>query len=264
VTFSLTAAGVGVVLLDIEGTTTPIEFVHRTLFGFARAEVRGFLASRTNPGSGRPAPPDDVRVREADAVAAILDGLRQEHAADVAAGQSPPPWPDDRSAQLDALTRYVGWLIDRDRKSRWLKELQGRIWEAGYRRGALKGEVYPDVLQALRRWTGAGVRVGIFSSGSVLAQKLLFAHSTAGDLTPLLTWHFDTAVGPKGEAASYARIAGEVDVRPDAILFVSDVTLELDAARASGVQTLLCVRSPAEPSLNAAAHAAIVTFEEIV
>ncbi|MGH9311773.1 MAG: acireductone synthase [Vicinamibacterales bacterium] len=247
-TFSLAAAGVGVVLLDIEGTTTPIEFVHRTLFAFARTRVRDYLAARTPHAE----------------IDAALDGLREEHAADVAAGQSPPPWRDDPAdARLESVAVYVGWLIDRDRKSRWLKELQGRIWEEGYLRGALRGEVYPDVPAALRRWTAAGVRVGIFSSGSVLAQKLLFAHSTAGDLTPLLRWHFDTAVGPKTEAASYLRIAEQVSSPPDRLLFISDVTKEIDAARAAGFQTLLCVRPPAAPPVNADTYPIVRTFEEI-
>jgi enolase-phosphatase E1 len=247
VTFSLAAAGVGVVLLDIEGTTTPIEFVHRTLFGFARAQVRNYLAAR---------------LRDAE-TAAILNGLYSEHAVDVAAGQSPPPWPDDGSVTLDSAVGYVEWLIARDRKSRWLKDLQGRIWEEGYRRGELKGEVYSDVPVALRRWTGAGVRVGIFSSGSVLAQKLLFAHSNAGDLTPFLSWHFDTAVGPKMEAGSYARIAEQVGSAPGRILFISDVTKEIDAAQAAGFQTLLCVRPPEDPSVRLYAKQVVKTFEEI-
>jgi len=249
VTFSLSAVGVGVVLLDIEGTTTPIEFVHRTLFGFARAEVRDYLAARTHHAE----------------IASALDGLREEHAADAAAGLSPPPWPDQSpSSDLESVVAYVGWLINRDRKSRWLKELQGRIWEEGYVRGALKGEVYPDVPAALHRWTTAGVSVGIFSSGSVLAQKLLFAHSTAGDLTPLLRWHFDTAVGPKTEVASYVRIAEQISSPPDRILFVSDVTKEIDAARAAGFQTLLCVRPPGDPPVNAETYPMVRTFEEIV
>lgn len=248
-TFSLSAAGVGVVLLDIEGTTTPIEFVHRTLFGFARAQVRDYLAARIHHAE----------------IASALDGLRGEHAADVAAGLSPPPWGDDSAGtRLESVVAYVGWLINRDRKSRWLKELQGRIWEEGYVRGALKGEVYPDVPPALHRWTAAGASVGIFSSGSVLAQKLLFAHSTAGDLTPFLRWHFDTATGPKTDAASYARIAAEVSSPPDRILFVSDVTKEIDAARAAGFQTLLCVRPPALLPVNAATYAVVETFEQVV
>lgn len=248
-TFSLRAADVGVVLLDIEGTTTPIDFVHRTLFSFARERIQEYLEN-----AGRNSE-----------LEATLAGLREEHAADVAADLSPPPWRDDSPhARLESVVAYVRWLIDRDRKSRWLKELQGRIWEQGYRSGVLRGEVYPDVPPALRRWTSAGVSVGIFSSGSVLAQRLLFAHSTAGDLTPLLKWHFDTAVGPKVEGTSYARIAEQVAVAPDKILFVSDVTKEIDAARAAGFQTLLCLRPPAEPPVNVDVYPVVKTFDEIV
>ncbi len=137
--------------------------------------------------------------------------------------------------------------MDQDRKSRALKTLQGSIWEEGYAQGTLRGEVYPDVPAALERWTATGARVGIFSSGSVLAQTLLFRYSTAGDLTPLLRWHFDTSVGPKVDPASYGRIAGAVGVAPAAILFVSDTEKELDAARTAGLETRLCVRPPAQP-----------------
>ena len=135
--------------------------------------------------------------------------------------------------------------MDRDRKSGPLKALQGRIWEQGYRDGELKGEVYPDVPAAFARWTADGVRIGIFSSGSVLAQQLLFANSTAGDLSRFLSCHFDTGVGAKGEAGSYRRIVEALGVAAARILFVSDVVKELDAAREAGLRTLLCVRPPA-------------------
>ena len=114
---------------------------------------------------------------------------------------------------------------------------------------------------ALRRWTEAGIGVGIYSSGSVLAQKLLFAHSAAGDLTPWLRWHFDTAMGAKIDAASYARIANALRVEPARVLFVSDVARELDAARSAGIETLLCVRPPAAPP--ASSHPIVRSFDEI-
>lgn len=212
-------AGIRAVLLDIEGTTTPIAFVHERLFAYARTHVRAFLAHASHADSG---------------IRGILDGLREEHAQDAARGEAPPPWPDDSP---DVVGAYVDWLIDRDRKSGPLKALQGLIWEGGYASGTLKGEVYPDVPDALRRWTAAGIRVGIFSSGSVLAQRLLFKHSTAGDLTPFLSWHFDTAVGPKRDPESYRRIASHLAIPPDRILFVSDTQEELDAAQSAGFHT---------------------------
>jgi enolase-phosphatase E1 len=248
VTFSLTAAAIDVILLDIEGTTTPIEFVHKTLFSYARKRVRGFLEA-----SG-----DDPAVRVA------LDGLREEHRRDVEAGESPPEWRGDSGqARLPWAASYVEWLIDRDRKSRWLKELQGRIWEEGYQSGSLRGEVYPDVPEALARWTDAGLHVGIYSSGSVLAQKLLFGHSNAGDLTPFLRWHFDTAVGPKRESSSYLRIAETIGGSPARILFISDVTAELDAAKAAGLRTLLCDRGGNDAGDSGGRHSVIRSFEQV-
>ncbi len=218
--FSLAAEHIAIVLLDIEGTTTPIAFVHDVLFPYARARVGSFLESHASD--------DDVRE--------IVEALRTEQ-------RSAPA----NSAGLREATvvGYVHALMDRDRKSGPLKALQGRIWEQGYRDGELKGEVYPDVPAAFARWAADAVRIGIFSSGSVLAQQLLFANSTAGDLSRFLSCHFDTGVGAKSEAGSYRRIVEALGVAAGRILFVSDVAKELDAAREAGLRTLLCVRPPA-------------------
>ena len=113
--------------------------------------------------------------------------------------------------------------MDQDSKSTALKDVQGHIWEEGYATGELVGEVFDDVAPALRRWRARGLDVGIFSSGSALAQKLLFRHSSAGDLTPLLSWHFDTTVGPKTDPESYRRIASSIGVPLSGVLFISDV-----------------------------------------
>jgi enolase-phosphatase E1 len=138
--------------------------------------------------------------------------------------------------------QYVGWLMDRDRKSPALKLLQGLIWEQGYRAGRLQGDVFDDVAPALERWRAARIGVAIYSSGSALAQRMLFATTAHGDLTQLIAGFFDTTVGGKTSVESYRRIADELGWPPDRLLFVSDVTTELDAARAAGCQTLLCVR----------------------
>jgi enolase-phosphatase E1 len=156
---------------------------------------------------------------------------------------------------------YAEWLMDRDRKSTALKSLQGRIWKGGYRSGALKSHVYPDVRPALERWRAQRRSVAIFSSGSVLAQRLLFEHTVEGDLTPLIHSYFDTTTGPKGAANSYRRIAEALRVAPAAVWFVSDVAAELDAARAAGMMTALCVRDGAAPP--ASDHPVLRTFEEI-
>jgi enolase-phosphatase E1 len=214
------------VLLDIEGTTTPIEFVHQTLFGHARARVSGFLERHWN----------DSEVR------ADVARLEVEHAAEPSQ-PSPPPWRDDTTA----VVAYVHWLMDRDRKSTGLKSLQGKIWEEGYRAGDLRGEVYPDVPPALERWRRQGIDIAIFSSGSVQAQRSLFTNTTAGDLTRFIRAYFDTTTGPKTAPHSYARIAQALERSPSEVLFVSDVAAELDAALTAGMRTALCVRGSAPP-----------------
>ena len=226
------------VLLDIEGTTTPVDFVFRVLFPYARERVAAFLEAQA-------AQPD---------VISDVEGLRLEHERDRAAGRKPPAWDEGAAA-------YARWLMDQDRKTTALKSLQGRIWAEGFGKGELRGQVYADVEAALRRWAVAGRRVAIFSSGSVLAQKLLFGHSDHGDLTPLLSAYFDTTTGAKGEPASYLRIAEALSEPPAAGLFVSDVVAELDAARAAGFATALAVRTPPGPPSNG--HATVTTFDEL-
>jgi enolase-phosphatase E1 len=226
------------VLLDIEGTTTPIDFVYRVLFPYARARVPAFLESH----GSQPDVIEDVA------------GLRAEHERDLAAGRKPPPWKDGAAA-------YACWLMDGDRKLTALKALQGRIWEGGFASGELVGQVYPDVPSALRRWTAAGRKVAIFSSGSVLAQKQLFGNSEHGDLTPLLSGYFDTTAGAKADAGSYRKIADALGEAADAGLFVSDVVAELDAARDAGFATALSVRNPPGPAANG--HRAVRSFDEL-
>jgi len=155
--------------------------------------------------------------------------------------------------------------MDRDRKSTGLKALQGRIWEDGYRAGELrgKGAVYPDVRPALERWHAAGRTIAIFSSGSILAQRSLFANTTAGDLSPFLSGYFDTTTGPKREAGSYRRIAAALRQPPNAVLFVSDVSAELDAARATAMRTALCVRGTPAPGEKPTDHPRIHSFAEL-
>lgn len=141
----------------------------------------------------------------------------------------------------DPVEILLGWM-DRDAKETALKDIQGRIWAEGYASGELKGHVYPDTPEALERWTAAGIEVCIYSSGSIAAQKLIFGHSEAGDLTTYLSGYFDTTSGPKRETQSYANIAEALRVAPADILFVSDVSAETDAAKAAGLHALLIDR----------------------
>lgn len=201
---------ISAVITDIEGTTTPIAFVHRVLFPYAREKLPGFLARHP-------------RLNEVP---------------------TPP-----------LGTLYA--QMDRDEKDPVLKTIQGMIWEEGYRDGTLQAEIYDDVPPALRRWAGAGLRLYVYSSGSAAAQKLLFGHTPAGDLTGVFTGYFDTNIGPKREAASYAGIAAGIGLPGGEILFLSDVAAELDAAAASGLKTCQIVREedgtrPAAQHENAA------------
>jgi len=141
----------------------------------------------------------------------------------------------------DPVETLLQW-IDEDRKATPLKTLQGMIWEQGYADGELEGHVYPDTPEALRRWAGMGIPVYIYSSGSIAAQKLIFGHSTAGDLTPLLSGYFDTTSGHKRESESYTRIAQTIGLAPEDILFVTDIQQEVDAAHAAGVGAVLIAR----------------------
>jgi enolase-phosphatase E1 len=231
-------------LLDIEGTTTPISFVADTLFPLARAGVATFIAAHRDR-------PDVVQ---------ILTELRlawdaeEEHAA-----RQPRAWPPDSRS---AAGEYAVWLMRQDRKLTPLKMLQGLIWEQSYYDGRLVAPVYEDVKPALERWAARGCRAAIYSSGSVLAQRLLFRHTTVGDLTPLLGSLFDTTVGSKHDAASYSVIASSLQRDPCDVRFVSDCVDELDAARFAGLNTALCVREEAFPE-DSGGHPIVQSLAEL-
>jgi enolase-phosphatase E1 len=248
VTIRLAERGIRLMLLDIEGTTTPIAFVHEVLFPFARVRLDAWLA----------------RHATSDVYRDVLQRLATEHAADVAAGESAPAWDARMAARAHAsAVAYATWLMDRDRKSPALKLLQGLIWEEGYQAGLLHGEVFSDVPSSIRRWREAGVETAIYSSGSELAQRRLFGSTEHGDVTPLLTGFFDTRVGAKVDAASYRRIASALGRRPVEVLFLSDLTRELLAARHAGCQVALSLRPGNDPQPDAAAYEAVRSFEEI-
>jgi len=227
------------ILLDIEGTTTPIAFVYDVLFPYARAHLREYLRDR---------PDSDA-----------INVLKQEWRVDADHGEAPAF--TDHS--IDAVATYVEWLMDRDRKSPGLKQLQGLVWERGYREGALKGDVFPDVPPALERWRQAGIKTAIYSSGSVLAQRLLFSTTAFGDLSALLSQFFDTSSGVKASAESYRRIAAALGCSTVQLLFVSDVAGELDAARSAGCQVVLCVRPGNAPPRASGEFRVVHTFDQI-
>lgn len=200
------------VVTDIEGTTTPLAFVHEVLFPYARARLADFVAENL----------DDEPVRAALAEARDLGGIGDADAAG--------------TVQL-----LLSWM-DEDRKAGPLKLLQGLIWRRGYDEGVLRGEVYPDAAEALRLWQGRGVRLFVYSSGSEAAQRLIFGHSDQGDLGRLFEGFFDTRIGAKVERTSYAAIVEKAGLSPSEMLFLSDHEGEIEAARAAGMQTVLIDR----------------------
>ena len=236
------------VLLDIEGTTTPIDFVYNILFPYVREHVKPYL---------------EEHLASTEVQADIRD-LLQVNAQDTRRGLNPPliEGPAEQ-VSLDAVEAYVRWLMDHDRKTTPLKSIQGKIWDQGYRRGELRSQVFEDVPRAFKRWRDQGKTICIYSSGSVLAQKLLFANTEAGDLTPSIGGYFDTNIGAKKAPESYRRIAAELKQQSSAVLFASDVTAELDAAASAGFQTLLCVRPGNHPQSPASQHAVVNTFDEV-
>jgi enolase-phosphatase E1 len=219
------------VLTDIEGTTSSLSFVKDVLFPYARARLAAFVHDHAQ----------DPRV------ATQLDAVRRE------AG-------DPALSQAAVIDQLIAW-IDADRKITPLKALQGMIWEYGYRNSDFQGHIYADAVQSLRDWQERGLALYVYSSGSVQAQKLLFAHTGFGDLTPLFDGYFDTTVGGKQDAGSYRAIAAAIGVAPAEILFLSDVRAELDAAAEAGCRTVWLVRENTPDPL--AVHRQVRDFRAI-
>jgi enolase-phosphatase E1 len=242
----LDESGIRVILLDIEGTTTPADFVYKTLFPYASRKLESFLREYARDPE----------------VESIVRDLHRQQENDERAGFQPPPWrePSDEERASSSIA-YAQWLMARDSKCTPLKTLQGKIWEFGYANGELKGEVYPDVPAAFERWRRKKKKICIYSSGSVLAQQLLFRNTSSGDLTTYISVFFDTRVGAKSEIESYKKIALSFFYSSSEFLFISDVEKEIEAARSAGMQALLCMRNP--ESSSAGADHSIRSFDEI-
>jgi enolase-phosphatase E1 len=219
-----------VILTDIEGTTSSIDFVHQTLFPYAKAHVRAFLREHA----------DSEEVQQQ-----LFEVERVEQ----------------NALSLDAAADVLEQWMAEDRKATPLKALQGMIWREGYEAGELKGHVYPDTPEYLRQWHAQGLKLYVYSSGSVEAQKLIFGYTAYGDLTPLFSGYFDTRVGGKREIASYQVIVKQIGVAASEILFLSDVGEELDAARAAGLATVQLIRDT--KAVPFPAHAQASDFSKI-
>eukprot|EP00043_Microstomoeca_roanoka_P027753 m.15821 g.15821 ORF g.15821 m.15821 type:complete len:277 (-) comp7934_c0_seq1:52-882(-) len=217
-----------IVLCDIEGTTTSISFVKDVLFPYVRENVEKYLEDTW----------DDEQTKQ------DVEALRAQWKEDEQANlNGAVPIPDGHDEETrGACVKSVLWQMDIDRKATALKQLQGHMWLAAYQSGQVKGHVYPDVKPAMEAWCKAGLQVHIYSSGSVAAQKLLFKYSVEGDMTPLLSGHYDTTTGGKMDSSSYTTIAQLAGVSPSAIVFLSDRIEECRAARDAGLQVVVSIR----------------------
>jgi len=230
------------ILLDIEGTTTPIDFVHKTLFPFAKEKIGGYVAENF------------------DAINLEIELLKKEYKKDFSEqiyGR------DFRDTEPETIAEYLKFLIEIDRKSTPLKSLQGKIWQKGYESGEIQSVIFEDVPRAFERWKSEEKQIAIYSSGSVLAQKLIFKYSNFGDLTKYISSYFDTNTGHKREAESYVKIAYALNHPPKRVAFVSDIPQELDAARTSGFETFISIREGNAKIENQAKHQVIYGFDEI-
>lgn len=219
------------VITDIEGTTTDIKFVHEVLFPYARQQLPTFVAANANSPAVR----------------------QQLKAVSVQVGR---PLSDS-----EAVSQLQRW-IDQDQKIGPLKTLQGLIWAKGYAEGKLTGHVYKDAAEHLTKWHQRGLKLYVYSSGSVKAQQLIYGHSTHGDLSALFTGYFDTRIGHKRDVASYEVIRDALGGDADSMLFLSDINEELDAAQQAGMHTAWLLRDQAIPSESS--HPAYANFKHIL
>ena len=235
-------------LLDIEGTTCPISFVAEVLFPYASKHLAFFLQEHG----------------EEPEIAAILEAAWQEWEQDPDPSQQGKlrELEEPKRGSLQAITHYLQDLIDADRKSTALKDLQGHLWKQGFQCGAIQAEFYPETIRCLQQWHQAGVQLAVYSSGSIQAQQLLYGHTEAGDLRGLFCGWFDTRTGNKKEASSYRAISQQLQCEPQSITFISDSRAECDAAKSAGLQVLFSLR-PGNPDQEPGRHTVIISLDQV-
>ena len=235
-------------LLDIEGTTCPVSFVSEILFPFAKQELSNFIKQNWNNNTQNRAIQDANKEWSVDQ---SIESLLLKKQAD-----------RQQVHEADGLIKYLKHMISIDKKSTALKDLQGKIWEYGYRNGELKAELFPETAACLHQWHEHGLTLSVYSSGSIQSQKLLYRYSSQGNLESLFSNWFDTHTGPKKSTNSYTKIAHQLNSAPGNIWFVSDNGAECDAARAAGINTLFILRD-GNPDREPKDHTVIKTLHEI-
>jgi len=235
-------------LLDIEGTTCPISFVAEVLFPYASQHLAFFLQKHG----------------EEPEIAAILEAAWKEWEQDRDPSQQGKlrELEEPKRGSLQAITHYLQDLIDADRKSTALKDLQGHLWKQGFQFGAIQAEFYPEAIRCLQEWHQAGLQLAVYSSGSIQAQQLLYGHTEAGDLRGLFSGWFDTRTGNKKEASSYTAISSQLQCEPQSITFISDSRAECDAAKSAGLQVLFSLR-PGNPDQEPGRHTVIISLDQV-
>ena len=249
----MSSKNIKALITDIEGTTSSISFVHEVLFPYASAKLGKFIQNN----SGEPFISQIIH----KVINFGSDGDGYELNACSA------PMQELSEKQIKHALDILQHWIKLDMKIKPLKDLQGLIWEAGYKNGDFKGHIYQDAYESLKKWHAEGIPLYIYSSGSVHAQKLLFGHTEYGDLNPLFSGNFDTKIGAKKESQSYEKIAGVIASDNEAIsqakdiLFLSDIEAELDAAKETGMQTIQLIRPGSTPS---AKHTKLESFNQVI
>ena len=235
------------IVLDIEGTTCPVDFVSKTLFPFAQKHLNTALMRRE----------DDSEI-EALVQEAINEWKRDsDPISKTMLMQSQQTTPSSRE-----VGDYLQYLIRADRKSTALKELQGIIWKQGYLSGEIRSPLFADVRPQLDHWKEKGIALAVYSSGSIQAQRLLYAHSNEGDITDRFCQWFDTRTGPKLAHQSYTIISQKLELQTNEVLFVSDHPGECDAARQAGMKTAFCLRK-GNPHQDPGSHEVVQQLSDI-
>ncbi|MFN3870462.1 MAG: acireductone synthase [Aquificaceae bacterium] len=216
------------ILLDIEGTTSSLSYVKEVMFPYSKSKLKSFLKENA----------------QKEEIKSLLKRLEEKVG---------------KSLDMEEAAKILEDWIEKDLKEPILKELQGHIWEEGFKSGELMGHIYEDAYEKIKEWKQKGYRLYIYSSGSVKAQKLFFGNTKYGDLTILFDGFFDTSIGNKKDRESYLAIAKSLGIKPEDILFLSDVEEELDSASLAGMKTIRVDRYSNQNSK----HRVIKSFFEV-
>ena len=235
-------------LLDIEGTTCPVTFVADILFPYAQTHLSSFLAEHG----------DEVIIQDIARAAWREWEQDRDNTAQAILQEAKASNLQERQA----LENYWQLLIQTDRKATSLKDLQGHLWAEGFQKGDIKADLYPETITSLKRWKKEGLKLAVYSSGSIKAQQLLYAHTISGDLRELFSGWFDTHTGSKKETTSYVTIANQLKIPAASITFISDNGVECDAAQEAGMQVLFSLR-PGNPDQNPRGHRVIHSLEQV-